>query len=265
MCSQLTKDDKKRVGDRIRRHLQDNAVKKIQTKNRQIISTPTELADAVGMAPSTIFKLHSGEFSMKTLRIVEAVLGTTFSDADAIPDSAAMLGLAPVSSGGYSDAKIGPYIGTYLTVRQGMSNPENLLTTLVDISWDENEQIARFNETNKFISSEGKDYDYSQSGTVHISEKIGLIHLLTSVEGALRLITMTRLQVMEPVMYGAILTQIPEAGTFIPTKASVHFRKMGDQISSLRDIDVGVITPQHDLYNSLLSDLDEARRATMAR
>ncbi|NBB80956.1 MAG: hypothetical protein GVY36_16175 [Verrucomicrobia bacterium] len=261
----MSKEDKKLIGDRIRTHLQENAVIRAQTKDRDIISTPTELAHSAGVAQSTIFKLHSGEFSMKTLRIVEAILGKNFSGDVTKTTPSASVQSEPIFSGGYTEEQISPYLGTYLTVRQGMANLENLLTTLVHVFWDDTRQMARFHETNKFLSSEGKDYDYSQSGTVHVSGKIGLVHLLTSVEGALRLITLTRLQVMEPVMYGAILTQVPEAGTFVPTKASVHFRKLRDDGSSPERQQTGVITPQHSRYQSLLSDLDEARRATMAR
>ena len=107
--------------------------------------------------------------------------------------------------------------------------------------------------------------DYSQSGTVHKSPQIGVLHLLTSVNGALRLITLTRLQVMEPVMYGAILTQVPDGGNYIPARATVHFRKVVEQDYGDLENRIGVISPEHPAFKTLEIDLEEARAATLSR
>ncbi len=256
----------------IRDHLRDNAVLKAKashTDTTDYICSPSELAWAIKVAPSTIFKMHSGDFSLKSLHLIEGILGVCFTEKlSAHQDSASNnkgQGIIGVKIGGYTKQQIEPYIGRYLTIRQGTTIPENLLTTLVEIYWDTKLSGARFNEINKFVSSQGKKLDYSQSGTVHQSSQIGVLHLLTSFEGALRLVTLSRLQVLEPVMYGAILTQVPESGNFVPTKATVHFRKIGDGQADLIDGGVGVITPEHPKFKTLYDDLETARSATLAR
>lgn len=268
MDRKLSKEEKKRIGNAIRSHLQDNAVRKAQDRAGTYITSPTELAYAAGVSPSTIFKMHSGDFSMKGLRLVQGILNVNFLDET--PETSAgskgvEKGSVPVKVGGYTYKQIQPYIGRFLTVRRGTTIPENLLTTMVEIYWDDELGGARFNETNKFTSSQGRELDYSQSGTVHQSPHIGVLHLLTSYEGALRLITLTRLQVMEPIMYGAILTQVPEAGNFVPSRATVHFRKLDELSVDAVEAKVGVITPEHADFGALEADLEEARQATLSR
>lgn len=272
MEEKLSTEDKKRIGDSIRRHLQDNAVKKAQDRSSEAayITTPTELAYAAGVSPSTIFKMHSGDFSMKGLRLVQGILNANFIDGEVSSnaDKAAPndeKGTVGVKVGGYTQEQIAPYLGRFLTVRRGTTIRENLLTTMVEIYWDDELGGARFHEKNKFTTVQGKELDYSQSGTVHQSSQIGVLHLLTSFEGAIRLVTLTRLQVMEPVMYGAILTQVPEAGNFIPARATVHFRKVGEDESVDIEAALGVVTPDSPNFLTFESDLEEARRATLAR
>lgn len=66
-------------------------------------------------------------------------------------------------------------------------------------------------------------------------------------------------------MYGAILTQVPEAGHYIPAKSTIHFRKINDANGALYSELIGPITPDHYLYEKISDDLDEADRVIYTR
>lgn len=271
MSARFSVDRRKAIGNLIRRTLHENAARNAKAaaegSAERRISSVDEICFATGLSKSTIYKLHSGDFSMRTLRIVEGVLGKIVSDDDVqMPVEKDMPGArsTTIGSGGYSYQDILPYLGRYLTIRQGTTVVENLLTTRVDIHWDENAEMARYDEYNRFLSSSGKIMDYSQSGTVHRSRALGVLHLLTSFEGAIRLVTLGRIQVMEPVMYGMILTQIQGSGAFVPTSSVVHFRRMSEQ-GAAAAFETGVVRPGDPQFKALQQDLNEARDAVLAR
>lgn len=277
MRQTLSKEQKRTIGQLVREQLVKNAIENTRQGVRKLVGSAKELASEARVSDAVIYKLHSGDFSNKTLRLVESILGVEFrAKLDEPADSGdpqprgffaseQRSGAVPVRFGGYSREQMLPYLDRFVAVRRSVTIPANFLGTMISIFWDDELEAARFSEFNKFVSSDGREMDYSQAGTLHMSAHIGMLHLLTSRQGALRLITLTRLQVQEPVMYGAILTQVPESGYFMPAKSTIHLRRiLPEKEEEARDL-IGPITPSHPSYERIVRDLDDADRAIYTR
>ncbi len=274
MGENVSPEERKRIGQRCRERLYDNAVRNAEAarngETARQIATVDELCHQSGLSKNTIYKLHSGEFSVRTLRLVEGLIGPVSGEASSQNGSGAdvakgVTASTQVLSGGYSLSDISRYLGVFLTVRQGTTVRENLLTTIMRVRWDADRSIARFYEDIRYTSSNGKAQDYSQSGTLHMSQGIGTIHFLTSFQGAIRLMTTTPMQPMAPVMYGAILTQVPMAGHHVPTSSVVHLRRIFEDPNSTPKSMTGVVRPGSPRFKELSSDLGDAREAILAR
>jgi len=261
-------NEKKRIGGEVRAFLARNGIQNARAGSNKLISSPKSLAHAAGVSEATIYKLHSGEFSVKTLRLVEDILGANFHNGEENnPSHEHSFGThqAIVDSGGYTRSQIEPYLGNYLSIRRSVSFPDNFLGTYITVFWDEENQIAKFTEDNNFTASDGRKLDFSQSGTLHMSSQIGTIHFLTSTNGALRMMTLTRLQVPDLVMYGAILSQIPEGGHYMPLKTTVFLKKITESYTENVLDFLGPIKKEHPSYNSICRDLDVADKAIVTR
>lgn len=272
-------EDRKIIGNRIREHLISNRIKNTKSGKREFISRPKELAMEIGVDPNTIYKVHSGDFSETTLQLIEHALGRTFdspsqkvADTSDEPGKSAgdnlsnIDGIVKIKLGGYSKEAIYPYLGKYIAVSRGVSVIENFLLSLFIIEWDEHLGGAKFKELKRFTASDGRVHDYTQDGTLHLSTEIKNVHLLTANHGALRLITLTGIQRdPDPVMYGAILTQVPEPGHYKPAKSTIHFRKISDDREVEAMASIGPIAPGNPLYEKVERDLKYAEEAIYTR
>lgn len=66
---------KREIGDNIRQCLIENQLERNTGGDREVICTAKMLANRIGVTPQVIYRLHSGEFSLKLLSMVEIVLG----------------------------------------------------------------------------------------------------------------------------------------------------------------------------------------------
>jgi|SRR5215217_749050 transcriptional regulator with XRE-family HTH domain len=118
----------------------------------------------------------------------------------------------------YGEYPRGPYRkyeGGYFAYRRSFSSPISMMRTVIELEWSEGEGLL-FHEYSEFSAS-GKRINNSQTGHVHISQMTGLMHLLTTVEGAVRLVTLTKMIGGEEVMRGAVLTQIDRDAHYVPS------------------------------------------------
>jgi hypothetical protein len=274
----LDREQKVRIGEMVRKQLTRNSVENTKQGARSLIGSVKELAAATKLTEQVIYKLHSGDFSVRTLELVESVLGVDFQ-SQKVAETREAVKLVnnpgrdtdhweraiPTRFGGYTRDQVEHYMGDYLSVRRSVTHPENYLGSLVTIFWDDEIRAARFSENNKFTASDGRKMDFSQSGTLHLSAQIGLVHLLTARFGAIRLVTLTRLQLAEPVMYGAMLTQVPEAGSYMPAKTTVHFRKITAESEARAKSLMGPIDVNNPFYFDVRRDLDAADEAIYTR
>lgn len=268
MRGNLDKARKREIGALVDAILDRNLSRTRIGKEVGLIDCNARLAEAIGCDVKTIFRMKSGDFSMRTLRLVGEALGTDLENegASVNPDNGASdvpaYRTTEVRLGGYSYEQIEPYLGTYQSIRRGAEVENTFLGTQVVLSWDEERGFAVFDETNHFVTSDGRDYDYSQDGTVHMSSQIGMLHLLTSNGGALRLVTLTRMAAVEEVMFGAILTQVPVGASYVPAKTTVVLRKVEGAVAAG---DLGLINEAHPNYEAYRDELDRADTIVLTR
>ena len=119
-----------------------------------------------------------------------------------------------VADAEYGEYPRGPYRryeGGYFAYRRSFNSLARLMRTCVEMEWAEDEGLI-FHEHSQFQVGR-RQVDNSQSGRIHISQTTGLMHLVTCVEGSVRLITLTKMMGGVEVMRGAVLTQMESAST----------------------------------------------------
>ncbi len=94
----------------------------------------------------------------------------------------------------------------------------------MELKWSEGEGLV-FHDHGQFRAGH-KQVDNSQSGHVYISQTTGLMHFVTSVEGAVRLITLTKMFGGEEIMRGAVLTQIDRDAHYLPAFSPIVLTKL---------------------------------------
>ena len=110
--------------------------------------------------------------------------------------------------GSYTEELVEHYIGYFWAYRRDFFLPNVLLRSLYEFRWDSSKSCLRFQEYQTYETSNPKRrVNNDQSGDVFISNTVGLVHLLTSRLGALRLISLTRLHHDQRSMQGVVLTQ----------------------------------------------------------
>ena len=77
-----------------------------------------------------------------------------------------------------------------------------------EIDWDEELDRLRFLELQRFRGAAERTVSSSHAGGVYISPHTGLIQLLTTFQGALRLVTLTRFRLGDDKLSGLILTPV---------------------------------------------------------
>lgn len=177
----------------------------------------------------------------------------------------AQFGSAAVRSddhGGYSRKQVEEQIGLFVSYRRSFSFPENILRSVFEFVWSEERQCLEFREYQQYFSSEAQTkIDFSQSGDVYMSASVGLLHLLTRHNGALRLITLTRLRLDDQTMRGSVLTQAQDEFFYRPSVSPVLMQKCNSAVA-LADLtgQIGPVRPQDGEYDRLNRALIDVER-----
>jgi hypothetical protein len=174
--------------------------------------TRVHLADLTGYDERTIRNVLAGRpvRDQTVIDICEA-LGI----AQILEAEGQHLEVADAKYGEYPRGPYRKYEGGYFAYRRSFSSSARLMRTVVEIEWAEEEGLI-FSEHSHFQAGR-KQIDNSQTGHLYISQTTGLMHLVTSVEGAVRLITLTKMIGGDEVMRGAVLTQIDRDAHYIPS------------------------------------------------
>jgi DNA-binding Xre family transcriptional regulator len=168
------------------------------------------------------------------------------------------LEVAEAKYGEYPRGPYRKYEGGYFAYRRSFSSAARLMRTVVEIEWVEEEGLS-FIEHSQFQAG-SKRIDNSQKGHVHISQTTGLIHLVTSVDGAVRLITLTKMFGGDEVMRGAVLTQIDRDAHYIPSISAIVLTKLQDYQPEKHRAMVGPIDRSANEYEAICDELDHTER-----
>ena len=216
-------------------------------------------------------RVHLAELTGYDERTIRNVLGAKPVRDQTIIDICQALGIEPdledsseyveVADAEYGEYPRGPYRryeGGYFAYRRSFNSLARLMRTCVEIEWAEDEGLI-FREHSQFQAGR-RQVDNSQSGRVHISQTTGLMHLVTCVEGAVRLITLTKMMGGVEVMRGAVLTQIDRDGRYMPAFSSIVLAKLRDYDPVKHWTMVGPIDESADEFDFICEELAHMER-----
>lgn len=152
------------------------------------------LADEAILGEATIFRLMKGEYSTKTRRKIEAVLGL---DAAGKEEGRPVSRVASVQNGGYSRELYSYYEGDYLCVRPAFSKTRKFVVYQMNIHWSEEGQGLEFEDNNP---------GHQQSGMIMLPMGTQYLHFITRDRGSARLITAYHMPQNSSSIKGLMLT-----------------------------------------------------------
>jgi len=206
----------------------------------------------------TIRKIYDGEAirsSSKVIKICEFLK----LDYDQLVKSVLPEENTTSLFGGYNRSQVEPYIGRYVAVHRSYIYEDRFIGSVFNIVWDTNLQQLKFQQENRYTSSKGQKIDHSQKGDVYFSAHIGLLHILTIFQGAVRLITLGKMQLGEGVMFGAVLSQADRAQFYQPAVSPICFIKISTENEVFVSRMCGAIGPDHEDYKNVVGYVDRAQ------
>ncbi len=154
--------------------------------------------------------------------------------------------------GAYTIANHSEHLGLFYAYRRSFTFPKNIVRTVYRITWDVVSNCMRFEEFHQYISPQlGSPVNHDQSGEIFHSDRTGLLHLLTKFQGALRLITLSRLEYWDSTMKGIVLTQSPRPHHHQPAVSAIRFEKVASGVLEEMKKRVGVVDPNDPEYATL--------------
>jgi hypothetical protein len=122
-------------------------------------------------------------------------------------------------------------------------------------------RCLEFYEEQKYTSSAGRPVNFGQQGDIYINNDIGLLHLVTSDRGAVRLITLSKLRRTDDILEGIVLTQLRNSHYYSPAVSPIYLQKADGVVSRSEVISLtGPIAPTDELYRTVAAYIEEVER-----
>lgn len=165
-------------------------------------------------------------------------------------------GRAAEEYGGYLLSAYAHYVGTYFAYRRVFSDRNEFFRSVYEIDWDEDMRRLRFFELQRFRIGDSRTVSNTHAGGVHISPHTGIIHLLTTFQGALRLVTLHKFRTGESKLRGLILTQSDRDLFFQPAVSAIFLEKMKTRRknSELEKL-IGAFGPSDSEFTSVADEI----------
>ncbi|MGE0767338.1 MAG: helix-turn-helix domain-containing protein [Hyphomicrobiaceae bacterium] len=172
------------------------------------------------------------------------------------------LARADESYGGYLLSTCEGYLGTYVAYRRAFSEKPELYRSVFEIDWDEQLSRLRFLELQRFRGSDNRPVAMNHGGGIYISPHTGLIQLLTTFQGALRLVTLGRFGLGGNRLRGLILTQRDRDRYFEPAVSAIFLEKL-DGRRPLADLErlVGPVLAHSSEFTAADAELRSIERS----
>jgi hypothetical protein len=169
---------------------------------------------------------------------------------------------ADAAYGGYMLSAYEGYLGAYVAYRRAFNGRHELYRSIFDIDWDEAMSRLRFLELQRFRGRDDRWVASSHGGGIHISPHTGLIQLLTTFQGALRLVTLSRFQMGDNRLRGLILTQRDRDRFFEPAVSAIVLEKLeGKRRPTDLERLVGPIGPDDAAFEAADAELGGIERS----
>lgn len=232
----------------------------VQKKRKSLGWTQQKLATESGHNEKDIRKLERGE-SIKSIPIINICQALKLEIDTNLLSAPHDIAVADAKYGAYSRSHYDNVVGPYFAYRRSLTVPENFLRTMFEITWSSDSRCLTFFETHNYTSASGKPVDFSQQGEIYINNNMGLLHLMTCSEGAIRLITLSKLRTHNNLLAGIVLTQLRSTLYYSPAVSPIYLQKidgMTDRDANLAM--VGPISPVHEAYSTVamnIRDIEE--------
>lgn len=196
-----------------------------------------------------------------TVGKIARVLGIDLEDfldgrGGSAPEPDSEEGRAPEEYGGYLRSAYAHYVGTYFAYRRVFSEKNAFFRSVYEIDWDDEMRRLRFFELQRFRITDTKTVSNTHAGGVHISPHTGIIHLLTTFQGALRLVTLHKFRTGETKLRGLILTQSDRDMFFQPAVSAIYLDKMrGKRKNSELEKLIGIFGPSDPEFTSVAEEI----------
>jgi transcriptional regulator with XRE-family HTH domain len=229
----------------------------VRKKRKALGWTQQNLASESGHNEKDIRKLERGEvIKFQTLNNICQALEISIDQH--LSRRSSEITVADEKYGAYNRSHYDGYIGPYFAYRRSLTVPENFIRTIFEIAWSNDRRCFIFAETHRYMTSNGESVDFSQSGDIYINNNMGLLHLITSAEGAIRLITLSKLRTNNNLLAGIVLTQLRSTLYYSPAVSPIYLQKIDGvtDIGEMLDM-VGPISPIDEAYTPVAMRISE--------
>ncbi len=173
-------------------------------------------------------------------------------------------GRADENYGGYLLSAYEDYLGAYVAYRRVFSHRRELYRSIYEFDWDEDLARLRFLELQRGPSGSGANGANQHAGGVYISPHTGMLQLLTTYQGALRLVTLNRFRRGDDKLRGVILTQSDRERFYQPAVSAIYLQKLGGR-QRLSELErrVGTVGETNADFASALAEIEEIERSAI--
>jgi transcriptional regulator with XRE-family HTH domain len=230
--------------------------------------TRTALAEIAGCKERTLGNLLSGQ-PVRDATVAGVARGLaidldTLLGTPAGNGAAELTGRADESYGGYLLATYEDYLGPYLAYRRIFSHRNAVYRSVYELDWDDDLSRLRFLELQGSPNGRGADAATQHAGGVYISPHTGMLQLLTTFQGALRLVTLNRFQRGSNKLRGVILTQSDRERFYQPAVSAIFLEKLtGRQRLSELEKRIGVLEENHADFGAAMTEIEEIERTAI--
>lgn len=228
--------------------------------------TRESLAERAAVKERTLGNLLAGQ-AVRDLTVAKVARALSIELDELLGDTA----IAPASGaepragesyGGYMLSTYEGYVGTYVAYRRVFADRRELYRSVYDIDWDEALSRLRFLELQRFRGRDNRSVASSHGGGIYISPHTGLLQLLTTYQGALRLVTLSRFALGDNRLRGLMLTQSDRDRFFEPAVSAIFLERLEGK-HRLADLErlVGPVGPDDDNFAGADAELASVERA----
>ena len=230
--------------------------KKIERTLARNSWTRVRLASATGYDERTIRNVLAGKpVRDQTIIDICQALGI----APELDEESQYAEVADEQYGSYARRLFSAYDGGFFAYRRSFTSASHLMRTVIEFAWSEEAKSLTFSEHSRY-STVRKVVDHSQTGHVYISPLTDLVHLLTTHQGAVRLITLSKMRGGEDVMRGAVLTQSEHRMYYQPSVSAIVLTKISNYEPERHRAMVGPIDANAEEHGSIVTELDQTER-----
>lgn len=210
-----------------------------------------DVAARAGVDRKTVDRLRAGQaVRPQTLTWIEQALGVPLT-ADGGSDDA-----APARFGGYRREAVAELPGEYRAFRRSFDHPTRIISSYLEIAWDETGGGLKFSESQDNRLASGESYAYRFGGEVRIPPNLGVLNFVVqSDDGRVRLIatSMPRETDGSLVMKGFILTlnELRDIG-YYPVTSPIFLARASGRVPR----ETGVIDAGHEHHAWAAAILD---------